>query len=99
MVPAFGIDITVTSLVAVAEPQKLVTEKLMVTVPGEIPVTMPLVLTLAISALEDDHVPTAPDLVSSVALAPTHITDAPVKVPATGIGLTETKVFALHPIL
>jgi hypothetical protein len=99
MVPAFGIDITVTSLVAVAEPQKLVTVKLMVIVPGEMPVTIPVVLTLAISALDEDHTPTAPDLVSSVALAPTHITDAPLKVPATGIGLTETKVLALHPIL
>jgi hypothetical protein len=62
MVPALGVVSMVITWLAVAVPQALVMEYLIVSVPASKPVTTPEVLNVAMVGMADDHVP--PVLVS-----------------------------------
>jgi hypothetical protein len=75
-----------TTLVATAVPQRLVTEYDIVAVPTTTPTTMPGPEIMALPLLED-HVPPETVLVSVIP-APTHTFDGPDIVPATGGGTT-----------
>lgn len=79
---------------AVAVPHTLVTLYDIVSRPGATPVTTPAVLTVAMVVLALVQVP--PVTASArVPVDPTHTTDAPVMVPASGSGFTVTACIAI----
>ena len=95
-VPAIGAGkrLTVTTLVALALPQLLVTVKDMVVVPAVAPVTDPVLVTKAMEGtLLVQPMPPAPS-VNDVD-EPTHTDATPVMVPALGDGFTVTTLVAL----
>ena len=94
IVPADGAAATTIVRVAVAVPQVLVTEYVIVAVPTAIPVTIPEALIVAIEGAELDHVPPVVVLVN-VVVEPAQTVDAPVIVPADGPLITITDVVLL----
>ena len=81
MVPATGIAITVTVFEAIALPQLAVTVYMMVSMPPPVPVTMPVVPTVAMEVLLLLHVPPGTGSVR-VIVAPSHTLPGPEMVPA-----------------
>ena len=89
MAPTVGVVFTVTTAVVVAVPQLFVFENVMVVVPVLIPVTTPVLPTLATEVLLLAQVP--PVVVSvSVMAEPTHTVAGPLMIPAVGAGSTVT---------
>ena len=84
---------TVIDLVAVAVPQLLVTEYVIVAAPAATPVTTPVLLTVATAGEELLHAPPLTDAVSAV-VAPVFTELAPETVPAEGVELTVTTFVA-----
>jgi hypothetical protein len=95
-VPAKGAGSTVTVFVAIPLPHALDSEYEISTVPAETPVTIPVLPTVAIAALDDDQVPPVVVLLKVMVL-PAHTKDAPVIVPADDNGLTVTFATRKHP--
>ena len=93
IVPAFGMELTVTSLVALAVPQLLVTVYDMVAVPAAEPVRLPVKLMDAIAADEELHTP-LPAALLKVTVVPTQIPVAPLIAPAAGNGFIVTPLVA-----
>ena len=91
IIPANGSGLTVTTCVAAAVPQLLVTEYDMVVVLAATPLTIPDVPTIAIASLALVHEPPAMVLPNEVVL-PTQTDAIPVIEPATGKGFTVTDV-------
>jgi hypothetical protein len=87
--PASGSGLTVTICVVTAVPQLFVTVYDIIAVPADMPVTTPLVLTVAIPAVPVLQVPPLAELLSVVVL-PAQTVAVPVIVPASGSGLTVT---------
>jgi hypothetical protein len=97
IVPATGKGLTVIGSVATAVPQALVTEYEMVVLPADTPVTIPVLLTVAIAVLLLLQTPPGAPSVNVIVEA-THTLVAPVIVPGTGNTLTEKdKVAAAVP--
>ncbi len=90
IVPAVGVAVTVTTTVAAAVPQLLVTVYDMVDVPGIIPVTTPVALTVATPVETELHTPPAARSVSAVVPPAGQTVSPPVIAPAFGAGLTVT---------
>ena len=78
--------LTVIIFTAVSEPHELVTIYLIVSIPGDTPVTTPPTPIVALLIATLLHVP-PPELVK-VIIVPTHTDDKPDMIPATGKGLT-----------
>jgi hypothetical protein len=92
IVPAVRTDVIFTILVAIAEPQPLVTVYIIVSNPAETAVSTPAPVMLACILLIL-HVPPGAASVYIVK-PPTHIVDGPTITPATGAALTVTVVVA-----
>ena len=87
MLPADGRVLTVTTAVAAAVPQLLVTVHEIVVVPVETPVTRPSVPIVATTVFVLDHTPPPVTSESEIeALVQTEV--APLILPADGVGLT-----------
>jgi hypothetical protein len=98
IVPAFGEGLTVTTIVAAAVPQLLVTEYDIVVVPAVTPVTIPEDEPIvAIAGVTEDHTPPVVALLNVVVLVGQTVA-VPVIVPAAGSALTDTIFAALHPV-
>ena len=93
MPPIAGILLTVTTRVAAAVPQLLVTEYDIVAVPVDTPVTRPVASTAALAGVDEVHTPPLTALLNKV-VAPTHTVAVPVTVPALGSRLTVTTLVA-----
>ena len=89
IVPATGAALTVTTVVAVALPQPLVSVYETVVVPPEIPLTRPDAFTVPVAGFEEVHTPPADASLSDV-VPPMQTTSDPDKVPAFGSGFTVT---------
>ena len=89
--------VTVTSFVAYTVPHEFETAYDIVVMPEEIPLTIPVVPTVPIAVLEDDHTP--PDVAfESVVVAPVQTLVVPPLVAATvGVALTVTTLVAELP--
>ena len=99
IVPAFGNALTVTTWVAAAVPQLLVTVYDIVVLPEEMPLTLPAASTVPTEDVTLLHAPPAAALVKAV-LAPAQTTGVPVMVPALGNVLTvTTRIAAAVPQL
>jgi hypothetical protein len=96
--PAIGLmpeaDTTVTACVATNVPQLLVTEYMIVSTPAVIPVTIPVLPTVAIEGLLLLHTPPVAVLESAIVL-PTHRLDGPVMAPALAPMATATEAVAV----
>jgi hypothetical protein len=93
IVPASGLALIVTALVATSEPQPLVTVYDMSTEPAAMPLTTPAADIVATEGSELSQVPPLVVLLS-VMLLPVQTTDGPLMVPAAGSGLTVTSIVA-----
>ena len=93
IVPAFGIEFTVTVFVAFAVPQLLVTEYDIVAVPAAKPVTTPRELIAAVVVLDELHTP-LPAASLKLAVVPTHNAAVPLIAPAAGNGFIVTPLVA-----
>jgi hypothetical protein len=87
--PADSITLTVTTRVAISVPHTFTTVYDMTTVPALVPVTTPVLPTLAIAVLLLVHVPPA-EVLFSVIVEPAHTVVSPEIIPANGSGLTVT---------
>ena len=77
-----------------AVPQPLITLYVIITAPAAIPVTTPSLLMVATDAVPLIQLPPVP-VELSVIVVPVHKADAPLMVPATGSGLTDTALVAV----
>lgn len=89
MIPAFGAALTVTTLVAAADPQTPFTVYDMVDVPKVTPVTTPVEPTVATAGVTELQIPPVTASLSAV-VAPGQTVAVPVIVPAFVEGLTVT---------
>ena len=87
--PATGSGLTVTTFVAAAAPQLLVTVYDIVVVPAAMPLTTPPVDTVPAAVFVLLHTP-PPVASESVIVAPAHTADAPDMVPADAAAFTVT---------
>ena len=90
-----GGPVTVTLMVAVAVPQPLITVYDITVEPADIPVTVPVPLTVAIVKSKLLHEPPVP-VVDKPEVAPTQIEEVPLIVPASGAGLIVTVAAILN---
>jgi hypothetical protein len=93
IVPGAGSGLTVTTIVAAAVPQLLVTVYDMIVVPADTPVTVPEELTVAIAVSVLLHAPPGAASLSDV-VDSAHTVAVPAMLPATGNAFTVTNVVA-----
>ena len=98
MVPALGVGLTVTTCVAAAVPQLLVTVYDIVVVPVAMPLTTPEVPTVPVDGLTLLHAPPVAASVKAV-LAPVQTVGVPEIVPAFGRPFTVTTCVAVQPVV
>ncbi len=93
MLPAAGNRLTVTTVVATAVPQLLVTAYDIIEVPAAMPVTTPVALMVATPVETELHTPPATASLKAVVIVG-QTTSVPVILPALGDGLTVTTAVA-----
>jgi len=94
IVPAAGAALTVTMCVAATLPQVPVDVNEIIAVPEAMPVTVPVVLTVALAGALLLHTPPLTELERRVVL-PVHTVEAPLMVPASTGAATVTVVVAV----